>query len=70
MLIDPGYEEMLERQGKELCEEVGTKSNKFPMIMWYGTAPRRANYNTIETILRAHLLCILHDPLSFHVNYK
>lgn len=23
MLIDPGYEEMLERQGKELCEEVG-----------------------------------------------
>ncbi|CAN0406190.1 unnamed protein product, partial [Ectocarpus sp. 12 AP-2014] len=22
MLIDPGYEEMLERQGKELCEEV------------------------------------------------
>lgn len=24
MLIDPGYEEMLERQGEELCEEVGT----------------------------------------------
>lgn len=23
MLIDPGYEEMLERQGKELCEEAG-----------------------------------------------
>lgn len=23
MLIDPRYEEMLERQGKELCEEVG-----------------------------------------------
>lgn len=23
MLIDPGYDEMLDRQGKELCEEVG-----------------------------------------------
>lgn len=26
MLIDPGYEELLERQGKELCEEVGGTS--------------------------------------------
>lgn len=23
LLVDPGYEEMLEQQGKELCEEVG-----------------------------------------------
>ena len=23
LLVDPGYEERLERQGKELCEEVG-----------------------------------------------
>lgn len=23
MLIDPGYDQMLERQGKDLCEEVG-----------------------------------------------
>lgn len=30
MLIDPGYEEMLERQGKELCEEVGGKGKRPP----------------------------------------
>lgn len=50
MLIDPGYEEMLERQGKELCEEVGRGRCNVMVLVCH------LSCNTVSRLKRADLL--------------